>query len=142
MADNHDKATRSYTMSRIKSSDTKPELIVRKYLHSKGLRFRLHDKNLPGKPDVVLKKFKTVIFINGCFWHNHENCKYGKIPKTKTEWWREKLNKTKERDKKAVEDMKMLGFNVIVIWECSLEKDKREETLENLIIKLKYNLRQ
>jgi DNA mismatch endonuclease (patch repair protein) len=91
MADVHSKETRSYNMSRIKGKDTKPEMLVRKFLFANGFRYRLHDKNLPGKPDIVLPKYKTVIFVNGCFWHGHENCKYFVIPKTRTEWW---LNKS------------------------------------------------
>lgn len=140
MADVHNKATRSYNMSKIKSDNTKPEIAVRKYLHSKGLRFRLHDKSLPGKPDIVLKKYNTVVFINGCFWHSHNNCRYAVIPKTRTEWWKQKLNKTKERDKKAIEALKGSGFEVITIWECSLKKNNREQTLENLLKQIKSNL--
>jgi len=94
MADVHDKLTRSYNMSRIKSKDTKPEMLVRKFLFSKGFRYRLHVKNLPGKPDIVLPKYRTVIFVNGCFWHGHENCKYFVIPKTRTNRWKEKNLKT------------------------------------------------
>ena len=137
MADVHNKATRSYNMSKIKSDNTKPEIAVRKYLHSKGLRFRLHDKSLPGKPDIVLKKYNTVVFINGCFWHSHNNCRYAVIPKTRTEWWKQKLNKTKERDEKEIEALKGSGFEVITIWECSLKKNNRELTLENLLNQLK-----
>ena len=95
--DVHDSATRSYNMSRIKGKDTKPELLVRKYLHSKGLRFRLHDSKLPGKPDIVLSKYNTVVQVNGCFWHKHEGCRYFVIPKTRTEWWIEKINQAVER---------------------------------------------
>jgi DNA mismatch endonuclease (patch repair protein) len=86
MADVHDKATRSYNMSRIRAKNTKPELLVRKFLHAQGFRFRLHDKKLPGKPDIVLPKHKTVIFIHGCFWHGHKGCKYYVVPKTRTDW--------------------------------------------------------
>lgn len=99
MADVHNKATRSYNMSRIRGRDTKPEMLVRKYLHASGIRYRLHNKKLPGKPDIVLPKYKTVIFVNGCFWHGHENCKYFVIPKTRTDWWINKINQTKDRDK-------------------------------------------
>src|SRR5665647_1060941 len=97
MADVHDKQTRSYNMSQIKGKNTKPEMLVRKFLFSKGFRYRLHVKNLPGKPDILLPKYKTIIFVNGCFWHGHENCMYYVIPKTRTEWWLDKINRTKQR---------------------------------------------
>ncbi len=92
MADVHTKKQRSYNMSRIRSKNTKPELIVRSWLHKQGYRFRLHDKTLPGKPDIVLKKYKTVIFVHGCFWHGHKNCKYYVVPKTRTKWWLDKIS--------------------------------------------------
>jgi len=92
MADVHSKETRSYNMSRIKGKNTKPEMLVRKFLHAHGYRYRLHDKKLPGKPDIVLPKYKTVIFVHGCFWHGHNNCKYFVVPKTRTEWWLNKIN--------------------------------------------------
>ncbi|MGI8636005.1 MAG: very short patch repair endonuclease [Segetibacter sp.] len=91
MADVHDKETRSYNMSRIKGKDTKPEMLVRKFLHGEGFRYRIHAKNLPGKPDIVLPKYKTVIFVHGCFWHGHEGGKYYVVPKTRTEWWLNKI---------------------------------------------------
>ena len=96
MADVHDKATRSYNMSRIRGKDTKPEMIVRRFLHANGFRYRLHVKDLPGKPDIVLPKYRTVIFVHGCFWHGHEECKYFKLPGTRTEWCREKIEKNME----------------------------------------------
>ncbi len=98
MADVHDKETRSYNMSRIKGKDTKPEMLVRKFLHANGFRYRLHVKNLPGKPDIVLPKYKTVIFVHGCFWHGHEGCRYFVVPKTRTEWWLNKINGNIEND--------------------------------------------
>src|SRR5688572_31747792 len=98
MADVHDKKTRSYNMSRIRAKDTKPEMLVRRFLHQNGFRYRLHDKNLPGKPDIVLPKYKTVILVHGCFWHAHQGCRYYVIPKSRTEWWTEKLRKNSERD--------------------------------------------
>ncbi len=101
MTDVHDKATRSYNMSRVRGKDTKPEMLVRKFLFSKGFRYRLHDKKLPGKPDIVLPKYKTVIFINGCFWHGHEGCRYFVVPKTRTEWWMGKITGTQKRDCEA-----------------------------------------
>jgi DNA mismatch endonuclease (patch repair protein) len=132
MADVHDKATRSYNMSRIKSKDTKPELIVRKYLHSQGFRFRLHDKKLPGKPDIVLPKYKTVIFVHGCFWHGHKNCKYFVMPKSRIEYWSNKINNNQLNDKKAVKILKKEKWNIIIVHECDLKKDKQEKTLHKI----------
>lgn len=128
MADVHDKATRSYNMSRIRGKDTKPELLVRKFLFSKGFRYRLHDKKLPGKPDIILPKYKTVIFVHGCFWHGHEGCKYFVVPKTRTDWWLEKIEGNKNRDKANIESLKNLGWNVLVIYGCELKKEKMTET--------------
>ncbi len=98
MADVHDTKTRSFNMSQIKGKNTKPELLVRKFLFAHGYRYRLHDKKLPGKPDIVLPKYKTVIFVNGCFWHGHQDCKYYVIPETRTEWWKEKIKKNRLND--------------------------------------------
>jgi len=98
MADVHEPEIRSYNMSRIKGKDTKPEMLVRKFLFSNGLRYRLHDKKLPGKPDLVLTKYRIVIFVHGCFWHGHNGCKYYVIPKTRTKWWKEKIDGNIERD--------------------------------------------
>lgn len=137
MADVHDSATRSYNMSQIKGKDTKPEIIVRKFLFQQGFRYRLHDKKLPGKPDIVMKKYKTVIMVNGCFWHGHNGCKYFVIPKTNTDWWIAKIQKTIEKDKENIAQLKDFGWSVIVLWECELRQDKREETLKNLLAKLK-----
>ena len=102
MADVHDKKTRSYNMSQIKATNTKPEMIVRKFLHALGYRYILHDRTLPGKPDIVLPKYKTVIFVHGCFWQGHKNCKYFVVPKTRTNWWMDKINYNKANDEKAV----------------------------------------
>jgi DNA mismatch endonuclease (patch repair protein) len=120
--DVHTKAQRSYNMSRIRGKDTKPEILIRKYLHKQGFRFRLHDKKLPGKPDIVLPKYKTVIFVHGCFWHGHKGCRYFVVPKTRTKWWLEKIEGNKARDKKAFKELKMLGWKIIKIWECHLTK--------------------
>src|SRR3990172_2774500 len=100
MADVHNKKTRSYNMSQIKGKDTKPEILVRKFLFANGFRFRLHDKKLSGKPDIVLPKYKSVIFVHGCFWHGHENCKYFVVPKTRTKWWLKKIKGNKKKDLK------------------------------------------
>jgi DNA mismatch endonuclease (patch repair protein) len=137
VSDVHNKSTRSYNMSQIKGKDTKPELLVRRYLHANGFRYRLHVKTLPGKPDLVLTKYKTVIFINGCFWHAHEGCKYFKLPKSRSAWWEEKLLANRERDQVAVEALKESGWKVIVVWECELKPRVREERLERLINDLK-----
>ena len=121
MADVHDKATRSYNMSRIKNKNTKPEMLVRKFLFANGFRYRINDKKLPGKPDIVLPKYKTVIFVNGCFWHGHENCKYFKLPRTRTEWWKNKIEKNKENDLRKHSQLVELGYKVLIVWECEIK---------------------
>ena len=136
MTDVHDKKTRSYNMSQIKSRDTKPEMIVRKFLHKKGFRYRLNYSKLPGKPDIVLPKYKTVIFINGCFWHGHEGCKYFVIPKTRTKWWVNKINKTKKHDKFISDKLKKSEWKVLVIWDCELKPNKVKKTLNNLLLSI------
>lgn len=119
-------------MSQIKGKNTKPELMVRKFLHSKGLRFKIHDKNLPGKPDIVLPKYKTVVEVNGCFWHGHKNCKFFKLPHTNEKYWKEKIETNRLRDKVNKKKLKALGWKLIVIWECSLKKGRMESTLNKL----------
>lgn len=133
MADVHTKEQRSYNMSQIKGKDTKPELLVRKFLHAHGFRFRLHDKKLPGKPDIVLPKYKTAIFVHGCFWHGHKNCKYATIPKTRTEWWTVKIDGNKTNDKKKKNALAKEGWKVLTIWQCSLKKNNLEKTLRSLL---------
>jgi len=140
MADVHKPEVRSYNMSQIQAKDTKPEMMVRKFLHSNGFRYRLHVKDLPGKPDLVLPKYNSVIFVHGCFWHAHEDCKYFKIPKTRAEWWKKKLYGNKERDEQNIEKLEEEGWNVIVVWECELKPDKRENTLTDLIQELEEQL--
>ena len=130
--DKHSKETRSYNMSMIKSSGTKPEEAVRKYLFSKGLRYRKNVKTLPGKPDIVLPKYKTIVFVNGCFWHGHKGCKYFVMPKTNVEFWTEKITKNIARDEITYKKLQNMGWNVIVVWECEFKKDKRNNTLECL----------
>jgi DNA mismatch endonuclease (patch repair protein) len=137
MVDVHSKETRSFNMSRIKGKNTKPEILVRKFLFANGFRYRIHDKTLPGKPDIVLKKYNTIIFIHGCFWHGHEGCKYFIIPKTRTEWWTEKIFKTVGKDTKNIEKLISLGWNVITLWECELRNNFRENTLKNLLFEIK-----
>lgn len=140
MADVHSKETRSYNMSQVKSKNTKPELLVRKFLHSHGLRYRLHVKDLPGKPDIVLPKYKTVILIHGCFWHGHENCKKASIPETRKDWWEEKIGKNSANDNKAENALLQSGWRVIKIWECELKKTVLENTLNQLINNFKSSL--
>jgi len=135
MSDVHDKATRSYNMSRIKSKNTKPEILVRLFLFANGFRYRLNDKKLPGKPDIVLLKYKTAIFVNGCFWHGHENCKYFKLPVTRSDWWKEKIEKNKENDLKKQTLLKEAGFKVIVIWECEIKNKSIYTTIIDAIKK-------
>ena len=130
MADNHTPEQRRVNMSHIRSTDTKPEELVRKYLFSKGLRYRKNDRSLPGCPDIVLKKYKTAIFVNGCFWHHHD-CPRFKWPKTRPEYWEPKIRANEARDRENQRLLRECGWNVIVVWECQLKKDKRQETLEN-----------
>lgn len=132
MADVHTPETRSYNMSQVRSRNTKPELIVRKYLFSQGFRYRINVKRLPGTPDVVLTKYKTVIFINGCFWHGHDGCRYFVIPQTRTEWWINKINQNKQRDLKNLNILKQSDWHVITIWECQLKQDAISTTLEEI----------
>lgn len=124
-------------MSRIKGRKTKPEEIIAKYLFSQGFRYRRNVKKLPGTPDIVLKKYKTVIFVNGCFWHMHEGCKYFVWPKDNSEFWKNKLLANKERDEKEKKEIEELGWKVIVVWECQLKKAERERTLNWLVEKIR-----
>ena len=120
MVDVHTKQQRSYNMSRIKGKDTKPEMVIRSLVHRLGYRFRLHRKDLPGKPDLVLPRHKKVIFVHGCYWHLH-NCKYGRVaPKTNAIFWKDKREGNKERDRKNIAALKKLGWGVLVIWECQI----------------------
>ena len=135
MADNHTKEIRSMNMSHIRSTNTKPEETVRKYLFSKGLRYRKNVKQLPGCPDIVLSKYKTVIFVNGCFWHHHD-CKRFKWPSTNEDYWRNKINKNVERDAINNEKLRLSGWRILTVWECELKdvQSKRLEQLYNEII--------
>ena len=119
--DVHSKEVRSYNMSRIKGKNTKPEILLRKSLYSKGFRYRINDNSLPGSPDIVLKKYKTVIFVHGCFWHMHEGCRYFKYPSTNSDWWKEKLNRNKERDERNIKELEKRGYKVIIVWECEIK---------------------
>lgn len=124
---------RSRCMAAVKGKDTKPEMIVRKYLFSRGLRFRVQVRKLPGTPDIVLPKYKTAIFVNGCFWHGHEGCKYFRLPKSNVEFWSEKIERNIERDRESMQALFDLGWKVIRVWECELRnKANREETLDGI----------
>ena len=114
---------RSWNMSRIKSKDTTPERIVRSFLHRNGFRFRLHIKDLPGKPDIVLPKYKTVVEVRGCYWHRHEGCKDATIPSTNTDFWQKKFAENVVRDKRTEQELNALGWNVIILWECEVIKN-------------------
>lgn len=135
--DVHDKATRSYNMSKIRSKNTKPEEMVRKYLFAQGFRYRKNDKRLPGKPDIVLPKYKTVVFVNGCFWHMHEGCKYFVWPRNNREFWKNKIEGNAERDKRKKTELELQGWNVITIWECQLKTGVRQETFARLCNEIK-----
>ena len=130
--DVHDTKTRSYNMSRIKGKRTKPEDLVAKYLFAQGYRYRRNVKSLPGTPDIVLKKYRMVIFINGCFWHMHEGCKYFVWPENNAGFWKEKLLANKQRDEEKIKQLTSNGWKVLVIWECQLKSAVRDATLAML----------
>ena len=133
MADVMTSEQRSRCMAAIKGKDTKPEMIVRKYLFSRGLRFRIQVRKLPGTPDIVLPKYKTAIFVNGCFWHGHEGCKYFRLPKSNVGFWEEKIERNVARDVRNEAELKALGWRVIWIWECEIKAvARREEYLKRL----------
>lgn len=135
-----DKSRRSYNMSQIRKTDTKPELKVRKYLFKEGFRYRLYGKKLPGNPDIVLPKYKAVVFVNGCFWHAHEGCRHNRLPRTRTEYWHPKILSNVERDKRNLKELKKSGWKAFVIWECELANQIMQETLNKLIEKLTRRL--
>lgn len=136
MSDNRTAEQRSYNMSRIRSKNTKPEVLVRKFLYSKGFRFRLHSKKLAGKPDIVIHKIKTVVFVHGCFWHGHKNCKNAKTPVTNRKFWINKIKANSERDEYNVRSLKKEGWMVVQVWECQLHPNKVERTLQKLLERL------
>ena len=136
MVDKVSKEVRSYNMSRIRSKDTKPEILVRSYLFSRGLRFRKNDKRYPGSPDIVLPKYRTVVFVHGCFWHLHDGCKYAVMPKSNVDFWKKKLYGNKERDQRNQKELEAMGWTDITVWECELKKDKCEKTLDDLYNKI------
>ena len=135
MADNHSKDIRSYNMSRIRGKNTKPEEIVRKYLFSKGLRYRKNDKRYPGNPDIILPKYKTAIFVSGCFWHMHE-CPDFVLPKSNIDYWLPKLMRNKQRDVQNTELLTLKGWTVIEVWECELKKSVYKQGLDDLYLQI------
>ena len=127
---------RHNNMAAIRGKDTKPEIIVRKYLWRHGFRYRLNHARLPGRPDVVLRMYRTCIFVNGCFWHGHENCRYYTVPKTRTEFWVNKVKRNQERDLEVQHKLARMGWHCITIWECELKPARREATLRSLVYTL------
>lgn len=123
---------RSEIMSKIRATNTKPELLVRKYLFARGFRFRIHQKDLPGKPDIVLKKYNTIIFVHGCFWHGHNNCKMFKMPKSNLDYWQPKILANIKNDLKNRKALRKLGWKVLTVWECQLNKNLTDITLKNV----------
>ncbi len=119
-------------MSSIRSKDTKPEMLVRRYLFSRGFRFRINVKRLPGPPDIVLRKYRTVIFVNGCFWHGHEGCRYFVLPKSNVDFWKDKIERNQKRDLKKRIELRDMGWHVIQVWECQLKPKEREMTLKSI----------
>lgn len=139
MADIFTKERRSEIMSRIRSTDTKPEIILRKKLFAQGYRYRINHKKLPGKPDIVLPKYKTAIFVHGCFWHGHDGCRDAHLPKTNITFWEKKINENISRDKKTVELLEQKGFNVLVVWECQLTPSRVSITIDSITTILSGN---
>ena len=138
MADNLSKEVRSMNMSHIRSTNSRPEELVRKYLFSKGFRYRKNVRSLPGCPDIVLKKYRTVVFVNGCFWHKHD-CPRFVWPSSNEEYWYSKIQRNIERDKKNVAELQALGWNVIIVWECELKKPKKDMRLALLVTEILQN---
>lgn len=139
MADNHSTMVRSYNMSQIKSKNNKPETAVRKYLFSKGFRYRINVKGLPGCPDIVLPKYKTVIFVNGCFWHMHETCGKFRWPKSNTDYWRDKITKNVERDTNNYSELIEMGWRIMIVWECEIKKNNFENRMLEVISQILAN---
>ena len=130
---------RHYIMSRIRGKNTTPELVVRRYLHAAGFRFRIHVKKLPGCPDVVLPKYRTCIFVNGCFWHGHRGCRYATRPKSNAEFWQTKISNNIRRDELSVQTLEAMGWKVVTVWECELKKGRRDATLPSLADQIRRN---
>ncbi|MBQ2661180.1 MAG: DNA mismatch endonuclease Vsr [Clostridia bacterium] len=136
MADTKTPAERSENMSRIRSTNTKPEEIVRKFLFNHGFRYRKNDKRYPGKPDIVLPKYRTVVFVNGCFWHMH-GCSRSRLPRSNQEYWKPKIERNIERDADNKRKLEADGWKVLIIWECELKKSVRNDRLKSLIDEIK-----
>lgn len=136
MVDVVDSETRSRMMSGIKGKNTRPEVLVRKILHAEGFRFRIHVGTLPGKPDIVLPKYKVAIFVHGCFWHGH-SCRYFKVPKTRTEFWLDKINKNTERDRAHMLELRNQGWRVLIIWECAVRGARRSDADQKIATMVK-----
>ena len=134
MVDKFSKEVRSYNMSRIRSKDTKPEILVRSYLFSKGLRFRKNDKRYPGSPDIVLPKYKTMVFVHGCFWHRHEGCRYAYTPKSRLEFWQKKFEANIRRDRIVRKELETAGIRYLIIWECTIRDMKKDEQFKKSIV--------
>lgn len=132
------KEQRHRCMSAIRGKNTKPEIVVRKFLFGRGFRYRLNHPRLPGHPDIVLRKYRTVIFVNGCFWHGHDNCKYYRLPKTNVDFWRKKVERNKKRDVEEQHQLAAMGWHCITIWECQLKPKVRAQTLESLAFTLNH----
>ena len=140
MADSVSKEQRSWNMSRIRGTNSSIEVKVRKFLFSKGFRYRKNVADLPGKPDIVLPKYRTVIFVHGCFWHRHDGCKYAATPSSNTDYWQQKFRRNIENDKKHVDDLCVMGWNVIIIWECELKKSF-EKTMNRVVNDLNQSIK-
>lgn len=132
MADTVSKQKRSEIMSHVTGKETKPEIMVRKYLFARGLRYRKNVKQLPGTPDIVFPKYKTAVFVNGCFWHGHKGCKYSHLPSTNLEYWEKKIADNLERDDRKTRKLEKLGYRVLIVWQCQLKPNIKIETLETL----------
>ena len=140
--DVHNKEIRSYNMSRIKGKKTKPEEVVAKYLFANGFRYRRNVRGLPGTPDIVLKKYRIAIFVNGCFWHCHEGCKWFVFPETNAEFWKKKFDCNRERDKQNYKKLQDNGWNVIIVWECEIRHNDRNKRLETLVEEIMRQIHQ
>lgn len=138
MSDHLSVEQRHANMSAVKDKNTKPDMVVRHYLWGKGFRYRVNSPRLPGHPDIVLRKYRTCVFVNGCFWHGHENCKFFRLPKTHTVFWEKKITRNKERDKEEQRRLAKMGWHCITVWECELKGDKKEKTLESLAFTLNH----
>lgn len=132
MADIFSKEQRSLIMSRVRSQDTKPEMIVRRFLFQQGFRYRLHVKELPGKPDIVMPKYKTIVFVHGCFWHGHDKCKLADAPTSRQDYWEPKIERNRQRDARNRTELEAAGWKVLYVYECELSKKKRASTLQLL----------